>query len=1830
MGERLQFDDRTSQEVIKEISQQIHEKLALFASNSENKNLEQAQLLVNTIIVGLADNMQKFLGEKQRQYVQSSPEWNKITQSLENINRGLSQAEWGNTNLLITAVMNVLGAYFPEEVAVSPQEAAHMALFTAALEWIESQSAALSSFKERLEALKIEVAKHEYTQDNKITSRAGETPEIVKDHTETLQNTERKSRKALKEMFEKQEAAAKSSGADLFSDGSVSDLKTVESADKELSTIDLMWLGRVLATKELPANETEAIANFWNDAAVKKLYANKPNADRVNIKWAELSALKQLTQLLAVVQEKTGKPQQLTAAEWYVQAVLAAARQWSGMERRTYKTALADQLRLQQMAEVHTADAKNLSGLVAVFLNNDVDNLIEAPSKDTDLSSLKAIRAYQRNKLNPVGVGSLMEWQKVKIFQTVRQQMIDTHNMTPETADAKLSQHIAQILAMWNGATVSEKTLLADVNSADKLYAYFQAYPAGLTRLRQHIEKQPEYLASIFEHGKNYLSYELERVQDSRATWQQHAENMIREMLPEFDSLDESLKNELKEKINASLMSQRISIDAQVAQVEAKIGEAKNKSERENLLMMKQNLLNLKTTMWGDEYITSVARTARSLGVANVDDLLSTWVGVSKTLKLERSWIARNIVDTINFTGWVLQGLNGPDGGLLDMDIIGTNLALGISFWKSWELGQKKDRTVFYQIGVGWGLKLQWLTAGWSPYALVWTSYEKNGITGFSWVNVSPLGAGISIGAKVDVMKRFDAKSERIKTDLTKELGSIIKACNWDYSYENVLAVLTKTYAKNRKAMKHVAEYAGILSDILKQTEQDATLKSNLSTVAWKELLASLIAGAFMEQYNTNIEKMNALQITWWAVGIQVLFTPWGLWVLPTWAVFVSIMKKSVYTPDAKSVERQGNFRERLAGIQDTGFTFADIDEVNVLLRTQERDDNSKEIIDLYSTAKLELRGKDKEFVFVPDEFLQDFNLEIGNTVPYMRIPSAEVSAEATDLGIDQANLTKAGVLIPSKAKPVVVREFFGNHEVRTLAIVSQESDKRQRILPWTADAAGSMEKLKTYNAWFVQIETYMNEKEYIKSLKAGMSSFNTAATASGKWGRALFQESRDPVRDVAAAVVKLPLLSGHGMDLSKLEQQYSWQVKLEGASGNEYLIIPNNFSVQFVQARDNNNKSPITYLLVKEVMPEARVPKLALSLQMMETFDDDIQTGFSEIVSPNPDGALVEFLSSSDAADMFIRWRYEYKNWRDMHQAYYDAIESKNYSAAMRIAQEYVTEAISKADWEQKTKLQGLNDSIAWSLEWHTSPGTASDTEIADSKRTIANLHYLHASLSRVTMTEKKHLNAESAGLDLDNLIGQLSTQKYSEATRNKLKEIGTKILNEPWAFDADMFDENNDVIPVRSRLEKTLSVSYDPKGRAATEWRYIHGGKNAPLKIDPEYKIAFLLVKMEQVARIRTEAYRGRIVTEPWYKSNPAAVAEIMNIREDAMSRIPNKPLANGDAAQKENVIGLVVWYGGSGWQNLHVDEKFVYHPRVITGTEVVIDNEAYPHADIHKKYYLDNLQQKNPEALDAIAQQIIDKLQENWFWDSVRFLMNKDYSYNYENLKDMLISWGTVNGGKIPGLESLTASFKYCFFPECINEMIILDELKMSFEQKKERTITPSEETPVIVEFTQQPVSRSLWYVNYTASNRASREQRDLPAVGIVRGNTPRPKAIETPPSETEATLADTRDFDTIDFDNVVYKGDIEFTVWWVTYVDRPWFTLPNGITYAKDLDGNRYKITPAWVGVSVEQLTVWAVNHLNGVVGNKIQILEGQKNKKSSKKYLTDTPEKEALK
>lgn len=115
------------------------------------------------------------------------------------------------------------------------------------------------------------------------------------------------------------------------------------------------------------------------------------------------------------------------------------------------------------------------------------------------------------------------------------------------------------------------------------------------------------------------------------------------------------------------------------------------------------------------------------------------------------------------------------------------------------------------------------------------------------------------------------------------------------------------------------------------------------------------------------------------------------------------------------------------------------------------------------------------------------------------------------------------------------------------------------------------------------------------------------------------------------------------------------------------------------------------------------------------------------------------------------------------MHEAYYEAVDGENYKEANRIALVYIDEAIAKAKGAEKTRLEGLKKTMSFD---------PTNADLSIKERTIANLHHIYAGLSRVSMTENKHLTTDGAKTELDDLIAALPGQ-YTAATKAKLKEI-------------------------------------------------------------------------------------------------------------------------------------------------------------------------------------------------------------------------------------------------------------------------------------------------------------------------------------------------------------------------------------------------------------------------------------------------------------------------
>jgi hypothetical protein len=205
-----------------------------------------------------------------------------------------------------------------------------------------------------------------------------------------------------------------------------------------------------------------------------------------------------------------------------------------------------------------------------------------------------------------------MEGQKAKMFETVRQHMIDTKQATEEQADGWMVEHIAEIIAMDPALTKAEKDELMTLDTPKKLYRYFLSHPASITQLRRRIEQQPEYFMSMLEYGKAYLSYEAEKIRQKTALAKSSPEDLLRETIKDYDALDGTIKKQLIDKVDDALAPQRETIDEQIALIDKELAKPGIKTETKKVLKgRRKELTDIKTTMTSEEYKTRVARTTR-------------------------------------------------------------------------------------------------------------------------------------------------------------------------------------------------------------------------------------------------------------------------------------------------------------------------------------------------------------------------------------------------------------------------------------------------------------------------------------------------------------------------------------------------------------------------------------------------------------------------------------------------------------------------------------------------------------------------------------------------------------------------------------------------------------------------------------------------------------------------------------------------------------------------------------------------------------------------------------------------------------------------------------------------------------------------------------------------------------------------------------------------------------------------------------------------------------------------------------------------------------------
>jgi len=511
--------------------------------------------------------------------------------------------------------------------------------------------------------------------------------------------------------------------------------------------------------------------------------------------------------------------------------------------------------------------------------------------------------------------------------------------------------------------------------------------------------------------------------------------------------------------------------------------------------------------------------------------------------------------------------------------------------------------------------------------------------------------------------------------------------------------------------------------------------------------------------------------------------------------------------------------------------------------------------------------------------------------------------------------------------------------------------------------------------------------------------------------------------------------------------------------------------------------------------------------------------------VSPELDA----FLRSTEGAEMLLDIRHAEWNKETTKKAFYKAIVDQNYQWAYQKIKKFI----------DKTSMKPL-------FEWITD---------RDARR--ADLYAIYGALSRVRMTEYKHLTDQNEKNDLlETLFDDLAKSKY---TFSKLIDADKDFIRNIVTTGHIDKAQQPELVKILQKISKKF------KGRWDMKYYYTE----YPNRKDPFYKLMFLLAPVHDIYETRKTATKDRLKNEKgaqWFMSLYNAVGAALETKHNVFAE--NKPLAKH--------IGLVFGYE-SGNVGAWITEKFVFHPHT-TGDQLPIPAEQL---SASQDYFLNNYCKQNPKDVLVETTAIVDVFKKE-LADPAITMSEAEKQQKITALSNALFTNGKVNETiykelqktgtikSLPWMQEMmhgTVERWMAAYSDCVNFMLTKWQPKFKFKFPKRYEVTAQ---PAVADVSLEkirvswPIVVSETIVTNTADRRASKY-----SAGIIAWINKKQYTTET--STTTPVDLTQEDFDKVTFDGWQTSVTISTTN---TQVDAfPWkIWWLSGIFYADPNTGN----------------------------------------------------------
>ena len=461
----------------------------------------------------------------------------------------------------------------------------------------------------------------------------------------------------------------------------------------------------------------------------------------------------------------------------------------------------------------------------------------------------------------------------------------------------------------------------------------------------------------------------------------------------------------------------------------------------------------------------------------------------------------------------------------------------------------------------------------------------------------------------------------------------------------------------------------------------------------------------------------------------------------------------------------------------------------------------------------------------------------------------------------------------------------------------------------------------------------------------------------------------------------------------------------------------------------------------------------------------------------------------------------------------------------------------------------------------------------------TVEDIRFIYASLSRVSQTRDKQLEGDTLGNTARDYLGAI--RGLSEAQKKTLNNC-INTVSSGHALSKTEWED----------MAKILKI--DIEGA----WNRIPSKTN-------ERKLFNILTPIRYLADKRTSVYEDKIRSE--YKSLPWGADVLIKARKEALEKLNWKPTATGE--MKKKWIGAVAWYDLEN----QIDDKFLSSPKIVEGSEYVIDNNT-ANINVVKQHYLEELAAADWAQLAAIRDQIVVELEKSVSdedkklaatWKAYKF--DTDVPSRNKFVEELLKT--TTKDKDWHDIPKVSFNLSYAFFADCVNETILLWNIKITTLEEKKKPASHDVryyEATIVNDAVTIWHSFSIWATVGKIDTKQP-EQPEEPTKTVVEK-----EQTQTKPLSDLNELEGNNDITEVDFDGqeFVWK-DENGKIRYMNYV----YDADKWCYMAYDFDDDT---NPSWImleGWKLQYYDTWKSSSLSGATEVTIQNFDDYQEKVS---------------